>query len=343
MANGFKTESALDGFLTTPSDSLLDYMSAIDGDLLVLGAGGKMGVTLCGLAARALAETGSKQRVTAVSRFSDKTARKQLQSYGVETIECDLLERQSVEKLPRAPNVIFMVGRKFGTSGTEALTWAINTVAPANAAYHFADSRIVAFSTGCVYPLVSVEHGGCTEDEPPAPVGEYAQSCLGRERVFEYYSKYNNLPTLLFRLNYAIDLRYGVLHDIATWIWNDQPVNQTVTHFNVIWQGEANDRALRSLPLCEAPAKPLNVTGANTIALDDVCSAFADYMGKGPTRFTGTRQTHAYLSDASQANRVFGKPRVAVEQMIEWTADWVMSGGRSLGKPTHFEVNDGKF
>ncbi len=338
-----QTEADLDTLLTTPSEGLIETMSDLDGDLIVLGAGGKMGVTLCGLAARAVKQAGAKTRVIAVSRFSDNHAREQLHDFGVETIACDLLDRNDVAHLPRADNVIFMAGRKFGTSGSEELTWAINTVVPGHTAYHFSASRIVAFSTGCVYPLVPVESGGCREDDPTDPVGEYAQSCLGRERVFEYYAKAQNLPTLLFRLNYAIDLRYGVLHDIATWIWNDQHVSQAVPYFNIIWQGEANERALRSLPLCDVPAVPLNVTGADIVGLEEVCEQFAKYMGKDCVRFAGPKQDTAYLNDASRSIELFGPPKVSVDQMIRWTADWVMAGQRSLGKPTHFEVSDGKF
>lgn len=343
LHTAIQTEAELDDVLTTPSEALIESVAGMDGDLIVLGAGGKMGVTLCGLAARALTQAGSRHRVIAVSRFSDPKARAQLQAYGVETIACDLLDRRAVAGLPRAPNVMFMAGRKFGTSGSEDLTWAINTVVPGNTAYHFTDSRIVAFSTGCVYPLVPVESGGCTEDVSPVPVGEYAQSCLGRERVFEYYCRTMKLPTLQFRLNYAIDLRYGVLHDIATWIWHDQPVPRAVPYVNIIWQGEANERALRCLPLCDVPAVPLNVTGAGIVALEDVCERFARRMGRGTVQFTGPKQELSYLSDAGRSVELFGPPRISFEQMIEWTADWIMSGRPTLGKPTHFEVNNGTF
>lgn len=335
-------ETALDDFLTTPSPALVDFMRRLPGDIAVLGAAGKMGVTLCGLAARAAHEAGVRKRVLAVSRFSDEAVIEQLRGWDVETIRCDLLDREAVARLPEMENVVFMAGRKFGTEGAQAATWAMNTLAPAEAARHFCRSRIVAFSTGCVYPLVSANSGGCAEETPPEPVGEYAQSCLGRERLFEYLSSEHGTPVLLFRLNYSIDLRYGVLHDIAERIAAGAPVSRSVAHFNVIWQGDANERALLSLGHCAAPPAVLNVTGAEMLELEKVARALGEKMGREVT-FEGAPAGKAYLSNAAKSVGLFGTPRVGTEAMLDWTAEWVARGGRSLGKPTHFEVTDGKF
>jgi nucleoside-diphosphate-sugar epimerase len=244
--------------------------------------------------------------------------------------------------LPEVENVIYMAGRKFGTGGSEEMTWAMNAVAPAYVADRFRSSRIVVFSTGCVYPLVPVESCGCTEEVPPDPVGEYSQSCLGRERVFGHFSKMFGTQVLLLRLNYAVDLRYGVLYDIASRIWTDQPVTASVQHFNVIWQGDANNYALLSLGLCASPAAILNITGPETIPVTHMARLFGRLMEK-PVEYTGIPGKVGYLNNAAKAHRLFGYPQVSLDQMIGWQADWIMRGGRSLGKPTHFEVNNGKF
>lgn len=342
LPTSFTDETALEDFLTTPSPALVDFMRHLRGDIAVLGAAGKMGVTLCGLAARAVRQAGVRKRVLAVSRFSDPAVMEQLRGWDVEPIRCDLLEREAVAHLPEVENVLFLAGRKFGTEGAEAATWAMNTLAPGEVARHFRRSRIVAFGTGCVYPLVSAASGGCTEEVPPEPVGEYSQSCLGRERVFEYFSSEHGTPVLLFRLNYAIDLRYGVLHDIAARILAGAPVSRSVAHCNVIWQGDANERALLSLGHCATPPAVLNVTGAEMLELEAVALALGKSMGR-PVTFEGEPAGKAYLSNAAKSVRLLGPPRVGIETMLEWTADWVARGGRSLGKPTHFEVTDGKF
>ena len=291
---------------------------------------------------RALQLAGARRRVIGVARFSDAAMRAQLASDGIETIACDLLDPEAVAQLPRVGNVLYLAGRKFGTQGSEALTWAINTLAPANVARHFTGSRIVAYSTGCVYPLVPAVSAGCAEDVPPAPVGEYAQSCLGRERVFEHYSSTTNTPVCLLRLNYAIDLRYGVLHDLARRIWQDEAVDVSVAQANVIWQGDANEMALRALAHCATPAAALNITGPETINISWAAARLGQLMGKSVT-FTGEDSGVAYLTNAARAMRLFGYPRVSLEQMLQWTAHWVMSGGRSLNKQTHFEVHSGSF
>jgi nucleoside-diphosphate-sugar epimerase len=342
LPTSLSDEPALDDFLITPSPALVDFMRRLPGDIAVLGAAGKMGVTLCGLAARAVREAGVRKRIVAVSRFSDPVVMEQLRGWDVETIRCDLLDREAVARLPEVENVVFMAGRKFGTEGAQAATWAMNTLAPAEAARHFRRSRIVAFSTGCVYPLVSAASGGCAEETAPEPVGEYAQSCLGRERLFEYFSAEHGTPVLLFRLNYSIDLRYGVLHDIAERIAAGAPVSRSAGHFNVIWQGDANERALLALGHCASPPAVLNVTGLETLELEAVALALGKRMGR-PVTFDGAPAGKAYLSNAAKSVEWFGPPRVGIEAMLDWTADWVARGGRSLGKPTHFEVTDGKF
>jgi len=235
-----------------------------------------------------------------------------------------------------------MAGRKFGTDGSEELTWAMNALAPGYVGTRFRQSRIVVFSTGCVYPLVNVSQGGCTENVLPYPVGEYAQSCLGRERIFGYCAKTFGTEVLLFRLNYAIDLRYGVLHDIGQQVWNEQPVNNAVGHFNLIWQGDANCQALRALEYCASPAAILNITGPETVPVEYIAEKFGQLMGK-QIRYTGQSGDKCYLNNAAKAAKLFGYPRVSLEQMVNWQAEWLMRGGKTLGKPTHFEVNNGKF
>ena len=337
-----ENEVMLDELLSQPDVAVIELMKRLEGDIIILGIGGKMGLTLGRLAVNAIAAAGVKKRVVGVSRFSNPAARSQLEAWGIETISCDLLDRDAVDALPEIKNVIFMAGRKFGTGGEEDLTWAMNTLVPGNVGLKFKDSRIVAFSTGCVYPLVEIENGGCNELTAAAPVGEYAQSCLGRERVFEYYAKNFNTSVTLFRLNYAIDLRYGVLHDIAQQIWNDEPVNNSVGHFNLIWQGDANRRALLCLEYCESPAAIMNITGPETVTVNYVAEAFSKIMGKKIT-YAGTAGKRCYLNNAAKSFAEFGYPTVSIDEMIRAQAQWIIAGKHSLGKPTHFEVNDGKF
>ncbi|MGE4563800.1 MAG: NAD-dependent epimerase/dehydratase family protein [Victivallaceae bacterium] len=335
-------EEMLDELLALPDQSLIDFMKRLDGDIAILGIGGKMGPTLGKLAVNAIKAAGVKKEVFGVSRFGNAEARQQLENWGIKTISCDLMDRNAVAQLPEFKNIIYMAGRKFGTGGTEDLTWAMNVIVPAIVGERFKGSKITVFSTGCVYPLVSAGTCGCTEDTVLEPVGEYTQSCLGRERVFGHASRTYGTKVLLFRLNYAIDMRYGVLHDIGTQVWNDQPVTNTVGHFNVIWQGDANRIALLSLEHATSPANPLNVTGPEMISVEYIAERFAKLMGK-KVSYTGKSADRCYLNNASKAMRLFGYPRVSLETMIDWQAAWLMKGGRSLGKPTHFEVNDGKF
>jgi nucleoside-diphosphate-sugar epimerase len=337
-----KNEIELDELLSQPDAAAIAMMRRLEGDIIILGIGGKMGVTLGRLAVNAIKAAGVKKRVVGVSRFSNPDARDQLEEWGIETISCDLLDRDAVDALPDVANVIFMAGRKFGTGGSEELTWVMNTLVPGNVGMKFKNSRIVVFSTGCVYPLVEVESGGCSELIPVAPTGEYAQSCLGRERVFEYYAKNFKTPVTLFRLNYAIDLRYGVLHDIANQIWHGEPVNNSVGHFNLIWQGDANRRALLCLEHCESPASIMNITGPETVTVSYVAEAFGRIMNK-PVNYSGESGKRCYLNNAAKSFAEFGYPSVSIDEMINAQAQWIMADNRSLGKPTHFEVNNGKF
>ncbi len=336
-----ESEEQLDTLLAAPSSGLVEFMRRLDGDIMILGIAGKMGVSLGQLAVNAARAAGVKKNVYGVARFSSSDARKRLDSVGVQTIKCDLVDRIGVSKLPMPLNVLFLAGRKFGTGGDEPLTWAMNTMVPANVADHFRASRIVAFSTGCVYPLSSVDDLP-TENTPPSPIGEYAQSCLGRERMFEYASNTWRTPVCLYRLNYSIDLRYGVLHDIATKVWNDQPVDNSVQAFNVIWQRDANHQALMCLEQCSSPANILNVTGPETLYTEEVARRFGELLGK-TVQFTASPTGPSYLSNSSKATRLFGQPSVTADQLIQWQAHWIKTGGRSLGKPTHFEVSDGDY
>lgn len=338
-----RDEATLDELLSRPTDALTAMMARLEGDVMVLGVAGKMGLTLSTMAARAIQATGGDQRVIGVARFSDPDSRAYLGARGVETIRCDLLDRAAVTALPQAKNVIYMVGRKFGTGGQEHLTWATNVVAPDHVGATFRESRIVVFSTGCVYPLVGAASGGCTEATPPDPVGEYAQSCLGRERVFEYWSRRHNIPICFVRLNYAIDLRYGVLYDIGQRVFAGEPVDLTASHVNVIWQGDANRFALHCLGLCTTPPTPLNITGPEKIPVRYIAETFAHHFGV-EARFTGAEGSHQmYLSNAAAATARFGYPTVDLLTMIRWQAAWIQQDGRSLNKPTHFEVADGKY
>lgn len=337
-----RTEAEVDELMARPNPELIGMMRRLEGDIAILGIAGKMGLSLGALAVNAIRAAGVTRKVYGISRFSDQTAIASLERAGVIPVRCDLLDRAAVQGLAQVPNVIFMAGRKFGTVGEAALTWAMNTVVPAHVCEHFAGSRIVAFSTGCVYPLIPLERIGCVEEDRPDPVGEYAQSCLGRERTFEYFSRINGTPVCILRLNYALDLRYGVIHDLAQTIWDGRPVNRTVGYFNAIWQGDANSQALQSLELCSAPPAILNLTGPEKVSVTTVAETLARLLGK-PVVYSCEEGPIAYLSNAAKAHRLFGHPRVPLAQVINWTAEWIKHGGRSLGKPTHFEVSDGKY
>lgn len=336
------SEQELNHLLAQPSEADIAFAGRLDGDTMVLGAGGKMGPTLAQRLQRALRSANRKSRVIAVSRFQSSDAASQLAEAGVETLSCDLLDADSLKSLPRVENVLFLAGRKFGSAGDPEVTWAMNTVVPAQVAQHFRHSRIVAFSTGNVYPFVSPERGGCVESEAPAPVGEYAQSCLGRERIFEFYSKKFKTPCLIFRLNYAVDLRYGVLVDIARQVYERKSVDLSVPAVNVLWQGDANSYAMRSLELCESPARILNVTGPETIQVRHAAEFFAGRFQR-ELLVKGESKGLALLNDASSCHAALGYPSVSASELMEAVAGWVESGGASLNKATKFQVMDGKF
>ncbi len=317
-------------------------VSRMDGDLLFLGVAGKMGPSMARMAKRATDDTGTKRRIIGVSRFGNASARRELEQCGVETIACDLLDEQALTKLPEAPYVVFMAGMKFGASGNEPLTWAMNTHLPSLVCKRWRHSRIAAFSTGNVYGMRNLAEGGSRESDAPNPVGEYAMSCLGRERMFEHFSATSNIPVTLIRLNYACDLRYGVMVDIARKVWNDEPVDIRMAWFNTLWQGDANAYSLLALEMASSPAAKLNVTGAATLRVRDVAEQFGKRFGKR-VRFTGDESPTALLNDASRCFEHFGPPTMNEEQLLEQVAAWISQGGSLLNKPTHFESRDGKF
>jgi NAD dependent epimerase/dehydratase family len=330
--------AALDELLCRPTQALIDDLKTLDGDIMILGVAGKMGPTLAALAKAAAPE----RRVIGVARFSDAGVKDWLHARGVETINCDLLDETAIKALPKAPNVVFMAGRKFGAEGDLSLTWAMNALVPAMVAQAFASSRIVAFSTGCVYPFVPVDGKGSREDMAPNPPGEYAQSCVGRERLLEYFSQKFATPGRLFRLNYAIDMRYGVLHDIATKVLLGTPIDVSLGHVNFIWQGDASSQALRCLAHCTTPTSPINVSGHEILAVRDLAAKFGARFGRAPV-LVGKEEPTAWLTDTSKAVELFGLPVVDTDQLIAWTADWVARSMPSHGKPTKYEVRDGRY
>lgn len=337
-----ETEAQLEDVLADPSESDVQWAARLAGDVLVLGAGGKMGPSLARRIHRAVQRAGAGCRVFAASRFSSAAARSELDADGIRTVVCDLLDPAQIAALPRCPNVLFLAGRKFGTTDRTDLTWMTNTVVPAHVAEHFRDARLVVFSTGNVYPLVPVAGPSSREDDVPVPVGEYAQSCLGRERVVEFVSRERGTRVLVFRLNYAVDLRYGTLVDIARKVFAGEPVDLTVGVFNAIWQGDANSYAMRSIELCSSPPMVLNVTGPERIEVRAIADWFGSVFGR-PPRFVSTEGPVALLSDSSRCRSLLGEPTVSLERLRQWVAHWVQSGGASLNKPTHFEVADGRF
>ncbi|MNM72643.1 NAD dependent epimerase/dehydratase family protein [compost metagenome] len=337
-----KTILELEQRLSEPSDRLVRDLAGLDGDVLILGVGGKMGPSLAKLLARGLVAAGKNARVTGVSRFSSGTLREELEAAGIRTVSADLLEEAALSRLPEARNVIYMAGHKFGTTGREYYTWAMNAYLPGRVAEKFKASRIVAFSSGNIYPLTAVTQGGASEETAPAPIGEYAQSCLGRERVFEYFSRKNGTPLVNFRLNYAIDLRYGILLEVAKAVKEREPIDLNMGLVNVIWQGDANEMAIRSLLHCDSPPKTFNITGPESVSIRWLAERFGEAFGIRPV-FTGEEQATALLSNASASHALLGYPRVSLREMMCWTADWVEIGGNTLGKPTHFQERGGVF
>jgi nucleoside-diphosphate-sugar epimerase len=328
--------------LLQPSDALVADIAKLKGDILILGVGGKIGPSLALLARRAIDKSGISKRVIGVSRFSEPDLKEQLEQNGIETHSADLMNETDLQAIPEAENVLYLAGTKFGTTGKESFTWAMNAYLPGRVAEKCKGSRIVVYSTGNVYPFSSLASGGATEDVPPAPVGEYGQSCLGRERVFEHFSYKYQTPLLIYRLNYANDLRYGVLLEIAKSVKENKPIDLTSGHVNVIWQGDANEIALRSFLHCSVPAKLLNVTGPETAPIRWIASEFGRIFKQEPI-FTGQEENTALLSNAAESFRLFGYPKVSLKEMIELTAQWLLEGGATIQKPTHFQERKGQF
>ena len=335
----FADVEEIEEYMTRPAPALAADLARADGDIIVLGVGGKMGPTLARMAKRAAPE----KRVIGVARFSEKGLRRKLEGQGIECIACDLLERATLERLPRPKNVVFMAGHKFGASGEPWFTWAMNVAVPHMVAEAFRDSRIVAFSTACVYPYVETSGGGAGESTPTTPPpGDYTSSCVGREQMFLHGSRRYGTPGRLVRLSYAIDMRYGVLHDVATSVLHEKPIDLAMGHVNVIWQGDANEQALRLLAHCTTPASPINVTGPEKVSVRWLAQEFGQRLGRKP-KLMGKEAPSAWLIDTTQAMKLFGAPRVPLAQMIDGVADWVARGGESLGKPTHFDTRDGRY
>ncbi|MBN1294818.1 MAG: NAD(P)-dependent oxidoreductase [Candidatus Latescibacteria bacterium] len=334
-------EQELEEYMSVPHNETVELMKKLDGDILILGIGGKMGPTLGNLAVKALKKAGVRKKVIGVSRFSDIESRNKLENLGITCIQCDLLNQEEVRQLPKVKNIIYMAGRKFGLRGTDYLYWGMNTIAPSYTADYFSDSNIVVFSTGNVYNFWPCDSPGPNETDPAVPYGEYSNSCLGRERVFEYYSREKGTKILLYRLNYAIDLRYGVLFEIGKQVNEGRPVNIEMGYANVIWQGDANNIALRCLEHVSSPPEILNVTG-DKIRIRDIAARFGEIMKKEPV-FEGKESSTALLSDNSKMKKFMGEPRISLDQMLQMTAEWIQSGGKSLEKPTHFQTRDGQY
>lgn len=333
-----ETEAQLNDVLSLPSDNLIACLQRLSGDFMILGAGGKIGPTLTLTLKRAIDAAGVKKTITAV----DVVPMPALAAMGVKTLACDMLDPAAVDRLPRIENVIYMVGRKFGSTGQEHLTWAINVIVASHVARTFSASRIAAFSTGCVYPVMDLYSGGATEAVPADPVGEYAMSCLGRERMFDYYAVSRNARVTHIRLNYALELRYGVLADVAGRVLRGEPVDLTTGFANGIWQGDACNQAIQSIEMAASPAAILNVTGPETFSIRQVAQEFGRLLGRTPV-FSGEENGRGYLNNAARANALFGNPTVPLGLLLEWIAHWVSIGGASSGKPTHFETQNGKY
>lgn len=335
-------ESTLEILLSQPDVPTVEMFKQLEGDIIFLGIGGKIGPSLAHMAKRACEMAGVTKRIIGVSRFSDPNEQTYIESLGIETIKGDLLDEDFLNSLPEAKNVFFLAGMKFGSETNLSMTWAMNALLPGMVAKRFQNSKIVAYSTGCVYPMVPIASGGSKETDRPIAVGEYAQSCLGRERMFEYGSSKNNTPTALIRLNYAVEPRYGVLVDIATKVKNNEPVDLEMGYFNAIWQGDANAMVLRSLEHTSVPANIINITGEETLSVRVVAEEFGKHFGISP-QFMGVESDTALLNNATKSFELFGEPKIGIEKVIEWTANWMKMEKKTLDKPTHFEVRDGKY
>ena len=337
-----ENEQQLEELLSRPTAEVVELFRTLEGDLIFLGIAGKIGPSIARMAKRACDEAGVSKRIIGVSRFSNEQEQKQIESFGIETVRGDLLDPDFIKSLPQVKNVIFLAGMKFGSETNLSLTWAMNTYVPALVARHIKDSRIVAFSTGCVYPLVRIKSGGSLESDRPNAIGEYAQSCLGRERMFEYGSIKYGTPVSLIRLNYSVEMRYGVPVDIASKIKNEEPVDLSMGYFNIIWQSDMNAMSLLTLSHCSSPAKVFNITGPEILSVRQVALEFGKLFGKTPN-FIGNEARTALLSNAGLSHKLFGVPKVSAEQIIQWIAYWMNQENRLLNKHTHFEVRDGKY
>ena len=342
MADTIQSPEQLEDRLSEPTPEVVQTLRRLEGDLILLGVAGKMGPNLARMARRAADLGGSRRRVIGVARFSSAGLEAELQRHGIETIRCDLLDEEAVLRLPDAPNVLYLAGMKFGASGQESLTWAMNTHLPAIVCRKFARSRIVAFSTGNVYGLVKAAGGGSLETDPPAPMGEYAMSCLGRERIFEHFSRTLGARVAIVRLNYACDLRYGVLVDLARKVLTGTPADLGMGWFNTLWQGDANAMTLRCFDHVASPPLVLNLTGPEVLSVRETCEKLGRLLDRKPV-FVGAEAPTALLSNAGRAFVLFGQPRVGADQLLAWVAAWLLQGGPTLNKPTQFEARDGRF
>jgi nucleoside-diphosphate-sugar epimerase len=334
--------SELEQLLSEPTEGVVETMRRLEGDILVLGAGGKIGPTLCRMARRASDLAGAERRVIAVERHATPEMQAEFHSHGVELIRCDMLDRQQLAALPQAPHIVYMAAMKFGSTGQEALTWALNVYLPGMVCERFSRSQIVAFSTGNVYGMAPVDGGGSVESDPPRPDGDYAMSCLGRERIFTHFSQALETPVALLRLNYANELRYGVLVDLAQQVMAGEPIDLKMGYFNAIWQGDASAMTLRALEQVATPPLVVNAAGPDRLSVRQIAEQFGRLLDR-PACFTGSEAADAFLSNGRLGYKLLGHPRVAVEQMVRWIADWQLRDGPTLGKPTHFQTRDGKF
>ena len=332
----------LEDLLSEPNEGVVETLRELKGDIVILGVGGKMGPTLARMAKRASDMAGITRRVIGVSRFSSSGLEWQLQHWGIETIACDLLDRKSIAALPDAPNVVYMAGMKFGSTGQEALTWTMNSWLPGLVCEKYRESRIAAFSTGNVYGLSPVSQGGSRESDALNPAGEYAMSCLGRERIFEHFSRVNHTKVSILRLNYATELRYGVLVDIARRVHSSQPVPLAMGYLNAIWQADASAMSWQALSCASAPPFIINITGPELLSVRRVAEEFGQRFHKS-VQFSGVESEDALLSNAQKAFERFGYPKINADQMMAWITEWVARGGETLAKPTHFEERAGKF